>query len=548
MYYIISCKSTEVQWRNMVWDMKTKCTPNRVQKVQFVVDKRISGMDDSFELLKCNEDLPSSPGNANNDQNMEYDDLPELRAVETDRAIPAAFQLSSGVSHQECLRSTRTMCTSRSPDSALPPFTSESGVNWLTELANIATSPQSPLMQCTFYNRSPVHIVATSKSLHSYARPPPTVSESETNFSTSHWEEQTTIKRERASSESESDIFCLSSLSDDDELGWSHSWPQTAWNCFMKGTRLRFQKGDIRDWQDVEEFAKLEIKTEDEKALKNHTQKLKYRYGSEGLKLVAHTETVSFGRSVLKLTFDPGKSQVGKLTVECRLDHPFYVKNKGWSSFYPSLTVVHHGIPCCEMEVGDVCLPPGHPDANNFDDSGVFDTFRSFDFTPLDSSAVYVLSSMARQRRASQTSGSTSSPDCEKSERIAGSVPSGSPHLPCNSYNKSSKSLISGTASQLSTTSPTNNKCKRPMNAFMLFAKKYRVEYTQMYPGKDNSDIPICIYCRAISVILGDKWKMMKNEERRIYTLEAKALAEEQKRLNPDCWKRKRSNSGSQQQ
>ena len=39
----------------------------------------------------------------------------------------------------------------------------------------------------------------------------------------------------------------------------------------------------------------------------------------------------------------------------------------------------------------------------------------------------------------------------------------------------------------------------------------------------------------------------MKNEERRMYTLEAKALAEEQKRLNPDCWKRKRTNSGSQQ-
>lgn len=37
----------------------------------------------------------------------------------------------------------------------------------------------------------------------------------------------------------------------------------------------------------------------------------------------------------------------------------------------------------------------------------------------------------------------------------------------------------------------------------------------------------------------------MKNEERRMYTLEAKALAEEQKRLNPDCWKRKRTNSVS---
>lgn len=53
----------------------------------------------------------------------------------------------------------------------------------------------------------------------------------------------------------------------------------------------------------------------------------------------------------------------------------------------------------------------------------------------------------------------------------------------------------------------------------------------------------IYLYSRAISVILGDKWKKMKNEERRMYTMEAKALAEEQKRLNPDCWKRKRTNS-----
>lgn len=48
----------------------------------------------------------------------------------------------------------------------------------------------------------------------------------------------------------------------------------------------------------------------------------------------------------------------------------------GWSSFYPSLTVVQHGIPCCEIHIGDICLPPGHPDAINFDDSGVFDTFK----------------------------------------------------------------------------------------------------------------------------------------------------------------------------
>ena len=27
---------------------------------------------------------------------------------------------------------------------------------------------------------------------------------------------------------------------------------------------------------------------------------------------------------------------------------------------------------------------------------------------------------------------------------------------------------------------------KRPMNAFMLFAKKFRMEFTRMYPGRDN--------------------------------------------------------------
>lgn len=55
--------------------------------------------------------------------------------------------------------------------------------------------------------------------------------------------------------------------------------------------------------------------------------------------------------------------------------------------------------------------------------------------------------------------------------------------------------------------------------------------------------LTLTLNSRAISVILGDKWKKMKNEERRMYTMEAKALAEEQKRLNPDCWKRKRTNS-----
>ena len=52
-------------------------------------------------------------------------------------------------------------------------------------------------------------------------------------------------------------------------------------------------------------------------------------YGSEGLRLVGHEESVFSGQVVLRLTFDPVTSRDGLLTAECQLDHPFYVKNKG---------------------------------------------------------------------------------------------------------------------------------------------------------------------------------------------------------------------------
>jgi hypothetical protein len=167
------------------------------------------------------------------------------------------------------------------------------------------------------------------------------------------------------------------------------------------------------------------------------------------------------------------------------------------------LTVVQHGIPCCiqhgipycEIHIGDICLPPRYPDAINFDDSGVFDTFKSYDCTPMDFSAVYVLSSMACQSHVSLSCGGPGT-----SQEFAGSEFSksygslGSSQLSSSSLcAKAVKSHSSGT---VSATSP--NKCKRPMNAFMLFAKKYSVEYTQMYPGKRN---------RAINMILGDRWE-----------------------------------------
>ncbi|PIO38253.1 hypothetical protein AB205_0178190 [Aquarana catesbeiana] len=321
----------------MVWEVKTKDMSNTVQKVQLVMDKRPTTITESVEMLKCDERLPSSPGYESSDDHMELDDLPELQAVQTD-STSEVFHLDDSVSHQEYSVPSWNQNTSDMSESA---YSCDRGTNWLTELANIATSPQSPLMQCSFYNRSsPVHIIATSKSLHSYARPPP-VSPNESDLSKCDWKEETSVRHERANSESESGIFCMSSFSDDDDLGWCHSWPHTIWHCFLKVI-----------------IPKL------------------IGYASEGLKLISHEESVSYGESVLQLTFDPGTAEDGLLTVACRLDHPFYVKNKGWSSFYPSLTVVQHGIPCYEIHIGDICLPPGHPDAINFDDSGVFDTFK----------------------------------------------------------------------------------------------------------------------------------------------------------------------------
>lgn len=49
--------------------------------------------------------------------------------------------------------------------------------------------------------------------------------------------------------------------------------------------------------------------------------------------------------------------------------------------------MVHHGIPCYEMQLGDVCLPPNHPDAINCDDSVVFDTFRRYSVEPTPSNS-----------------------------------------------------------------------------------------------------------------------------------------------------------------
>lgn len=135
-------------------------------------------MDESFDPLKCNEDLPSSPG-----CNMDYgknskpirshilyfvkqifqvlilnvivvipsDDMPDLQEVEEDQRSPGFFQVGSGVSHQE--------------------FSCSPNTNWLAELANIATSPQSPLLKNIPHKRFGVCIYRSWQHMYHSSRP-----------------------------------------------------------------------------------------------------------------------------------------------------------------------------------------------------------------------------------------------------------------------------------------------------------------------------------------------------------------------------------------
>jgi len=40
--------------------------------------------------------------------------------------------------------------------------------------------------------------------------------------------------------------------------------------------------------------------------------------------------------------------------------------------------------------------------------------------------------------------------------------------------------------------------------------------------------------------MLGDKWKKMTTDDKNVYADKAKVLADQQKKIHPDCWKRKK--------
>ena len=111
----------------------------------------------------------------------------------------------------------------------------------------------------------------------------------------------------------------------------------------------------------------------------------------------------------------------------------------GWSSLSPEQTFEQYSVPCRELRQGDLCLASGGP-----------------------------LQSPRPPLSAAHT------PPGSPAARVVPPPPAGRPAPP----------PPAATAAAAAADNPA--KPKRPMNGFMLFAKKYRVELINQHPGKDN--------------------------------------------------------------
>ena len=137
----------------------------------------------------------------------------------------------------------------------------------------------------------------------------------------------------------------------------------------------------------------------------------------------------------------------------------------GWCSLSPLRTSSHYAIRCHELTTGDTCLPPNHPEAIRTPD--LCDRFKRFEFSTTDD----LTSPRAiHQGGSAFIFGHHNAPAPPTSTGPSGLL-KGSPPPPSPAKIKKEKDC---------------DKPKRPMNGFMLFAKKYRLELIQQHPGKDN--------------------------------------------------------------
>lgn len=284
------------------------------------------------------------------------------------------------------------------------------------------------------------------------------------------------------------------------------------WQCFQVGCRIKFLlPNTAAPWQKAEELA-----WKDHVAMKVDARN-SYQYAPNGLILLQADESSEAASTEVILRFSPAQlSGAPDILVEAPISHPFLVKDKGWCSLSPGTTSAQFCVRCQDLVVGDICLPPNHPEAIRTPD--LCDRFKRFEFS-------------------SPAGGGGAQDDLASPRPLPGERPGersafifGPP--PTSIATSALKGNSPPPPSPAKKKEKDCDKPKRPMNGFMLFAKKFRLELIQQHPGKDN---------RAISVLLGEAWKSLPLEERESYSNKAKVLADEQKKIHPDCWKRKKT-------
>ena len=305
-------------------------------------------------------------------------------------------------------------------------------------------------------------------------------------------------------------------------------FPRPAWCCFLPGTKLSFLtpvgKGNglreceqqYKSWTTVEDIANgivLPPRFQVGRAFQVGRIEFVTSSPTPFALIEFYGPSTSAGRSASPAT-------VPLFTAACAMEHPFFVPDRGeWCSLSPDLTrqmffALKPSIFGGELKTGDWVLRTVSAEPPSGLTPDLDARLRVFTFpSPLS----------VKHDHHQHLSGGTALPSSAPATgRFAGGVlsPPDSPGTP------------SGDEKAKGSREP---RTKRPMNGFMLFAKEFRQEMIYTNPGRDN---------RSISILLGEAWKKLTQEQREDYSRKARDLAEEYKKDHPDCWKRRKSMAG----